>query len=93
MNEKSVALYELMVHKGYPEEFSRVIATEMGTEFTAEKMIGYIAIPGMRPLEEVADEMLSIKALRDRIRNKHIAENAQAKINRIYNEFNDRDDD
>ena len=39
MNEKSKELYGLMLKKGYPEEFSRLICLEMNTEFTAEKML------------------------------------------------------
>ena len=39
MNEKSQRLYDLMLRKGYPEEFSRLICAEMSTDFTAEKMI------------------------------------------------------
>ena len=93
MNEKSVVLYDLMVHKGYPEEFARIISTEMNTEFTAERMIGYIAAPGKKSLEDVADEMLAIKSFRDSIRDKHIAENAQQKINYIYRDFNEGGED
>ena len=92
MNEKSVVLYELMVHKGYPEEFAGIISSEMNTEFTAERMISYIAAPGKRSLEDVADEMIAIKSFRDRLRDKHIAENAQAKINYIYRDFNEGND-
>ena len=89
MSEKSEILYKLMLRKGYPEAFARVIATEMSTDFTADRMIGYIARNNLRPLEEVADEMLAIQSDRDRIREKHISENAQAKINDLYRNFNE----
>lgn len=88
-SEKSDVLYKLMLHKGYPEAFARVIAAEMSTDFTAERMISYIGRNGLRPLEEVADEMLAIQSDRDRIRDKHISEHAQQKINILYRDINE----
>ena len=58
VSEKSGILYELMLRKGYPEGFARIIAAEMNTDFTAERMISYIGRSGKRPLEEVADEVM-----------------------------------
>ena len=89
MSEKSKLLYELMLRKGYPEEFSRLICAEMNTDFTAERMISYIGRKDKHRLEDVADEMLAIKDLRDRIVNKHISEHAQAKINDLYRNINE----
>ena len=88
-SEKGDILYRLMLRKGYPEEFARIIAAEMSTDFTAELMIVYIGRAGLRPLEEVADEMLAIQSDRDRIRDKHIAEHAQSKINDLYRNINE----
>lgn len=84
MSEKSETLYKLMVYKGYPDEFSRLISNEMDTDYLADRMIHYIGNGGMRPLEEVADEMLSIKAFRDKLVDKHKSEHAQARINEMY---------
>ena len=84
ISEKSRQLYELMVRKGYPENFAALIASEMHTEFTAGRMLGYIARSEKLPLEEVADEMLAILSDRDRITQKHILEHAQSKINEMY---------
>ncbi len=39
MNEKSQQLYDMMLRKGYPEEFSRLICLEMNTDFVWQ---GYI---------------------------------------------------
>lgn len=86
---KSELLLKLMLHKGYPEEFSRIISDEMRTDFTADKMMGYIGRNGLRPLEEVADEMMAILSERDRIREKHISEHAQQKINILYRDINE----
>lgn len=88
MNSKSELLYELMLRKGYPEEFSRLICSEMNTDFTAEKMISYIG-GELHRLEDVADEMIAIKDLRDRLINKHISEHAQVSINKLYREINE----
>ena len=82
-NEK---LYELMVEKGYPAGFAGIVAEQMRTEYTSERMISYVKRTGLVPPEEFADEMLAIQAERDRLREKHIAEYAQQKLNRLYNE-------
>ena len=84
ISEKSRQLYDLMVSKGYPHEFSTMIANELHTEFTATRMIGYISRSDRLPLEEVADEMLAILSDRDRIVEKHVLEHAQSKINEMY---------
>ena len=88
MKSKSEMLFELMLRRGYPEDFSRLICAEMSTDFTAEKMISYISGERHR-LEDVADEMIAIKDLRDRLVDKHISEHAQASINKLYREINE----
>ena len=90
MNDKSKLLYELMLRKGYPEEFSRLICAEMSTDFTAERMMNYVSGPKKR-LEDVADEMIAIKDLRDRLINKHITEHANRSINELYRNINEDD--
>ena len=84
VSDYSAQLYEFMVRKGYPEEFSAVVANELRTEFTAKRMMGYLSKSDVLPLEEVADEMLAILSDRDRIMQKHQTEYAQAKINEMY---------
>ena len=88
MNEKSKLLYELMIRKGYPEEFSRLICSEMNTGFTAERMMYYVSGSKKR-LEDVADEVVAIKELRDRLINKHITEHANRSINDLYRNINE----
>ena len=88
MKSKTEILYELMLRRGYPEEFSRLICSEMNTDFTAERMISYIG-GGKHRLEDVADEMIAIKELRDHLVNKHISEHAQASINNLYRNINE----
>ena len=88
MSEKSELLYELMLRKGYPEAFSRLICAEMNTDFTAEKMMRYVSGSRKR-LEDIADEMVAIKDFRDRMVNKHISVHAQASINDLYRNINE----
>ena len=90
---KPQQLYELMLRKGYPQEFSTMIVGELHTDFTATRMIGYISRSDKLPLEEVADEMLAILSDRDRIAQKHILEHAQAKINEMYRNQSDSFDE
>jgi Flp pilus assembly CpaF family ATPase len=88
MSEKSKLLYDLMLRKGYPEAFTRLICAEMNTDFTAERMMSYIS-RGEHRLEDVADEMLAIQELREKIKDKHISEHAQASINDLYRNINE----
>lgn len=88
MTDKSRELYDLMLKRGYPERFSRLICLEMNTEFTAEKMMHYIAGEKHR-LEDVADEMLAIKEFRDRLVDKHLTEHANKSINDLYRNLNE----
>ena len=88
MCEKSRLLYEMMLRKGYPEQFSKLICMEMNTDFTAERMMYYVS-GEMKRLEDVADEMVAIIELRDRLINKHITEHANAKINDLYRNINE----
>ena len=88
MCEKSRLLYDLMLQKGYPEKFSMLICMEMNTDFTAEKMMNYVSGERKR-LEDVADEMVAIKDLRDRLVSKHISEHANISINNLYRNINE----
>ena len=91
MSEKCELLYKLMLRKGYPEEFSRLICAEMSTDFTAERMMYYVSGEKKR-LEDIADEMVAIKDLRDRLINKHITEHANQSINDLYRNINEDED-
>ncbi len=80
----SQKLYDLMTGKGYPAAFAGVICHELHTEYAAGRMISYIARNPLLPPEEVADEMYAILNDRDRIIEKHIAEDAQKKLSEWY---------
>jgi hypothetical protein len=93
MTENGEKLYDLMLRIGYPDNFSRIIAEQMQTEYTSQRMCAWLGRAGLLPAEEVADEMLSILAERDRLVQKHIAMHAQKKINQLYMEGLDPDDE
>ena len=86
MTKHSEKVYSVMCYLGYPESFALLIAREMATEYTANRIIAYFGRAGKPPLEEVADEMLAIQADRDKFVDKHINQHAQEVINRMYAE-------
>ena len=86
MKEKSNLsknLYEIMVKKGYPHEFADIITKNLNTDYTAQRMIWYLEHYDFLPMEEVADEMISILSDRNRIMQKKELE----KVNEKWNEF------
>lgn len=66
-SEVSMQLYKLMLERDYPEEFCDIITRNLNTDFTAQRMIGYLYHYEHPPVAEIADEMLSILADRNRI--------------------------
>lgn len=78
---KSIELYNIMIKRGYPTEFSDLVTKNLNTDFTAQRMIGYILHYDKLPLEEVADEMLAILSERNRIMAKKETEDANARYN------------
>ena len=80
----SGGLYRLMVREGYPADFAALVAKEMNTDYLARRMIAYVTRAGLIPPEEFADEMLAILEDRDRFVQKHMAEEAQAKVSEFY---------
>ena len=84
---KSDAIYEILLQKGFAESLCREIAYKyMNTDYTATRMLGYLYRMIELKEEQLVDEMIAILEDRDRIIKKHEMEQAQAAINRIYNE-------
>lgn len=84
---KSDAIYEILLQKGFAESLCREIAYKyMNTDYTATRMLGYLYRMTELKEEQLVDEMIAILEDRDRIIKKHEMEQAQAAINRIYNE-------
>lgn len=84
---KSDAIYEILLQKGFAESLCREVAYKyMNTDYTATRMLGYLYRMTELKEEQLVDEMIAILEDRDRIIKKHEMEQAQAAINRIYNE-------
>ena len=79
----SMQLYQMMLKRGYPEEFCDLITKNLNTDFTANRMIGYLYHYEHPLVEEVVDEMLTILSDRNRIMQKKEMEETNAK----WNEF------
>ena len=88
-SEMSMELYEMMLDRGYPEEFCDLISKNLNTDFTA----GYLSHYQELPLEEIVDEMLSILADRNRIMQKKQLESNNAEWNRFLEEGFGLDED
>ena len=58
--EKSMELYHIMLKRGYPEEFCDQVTKNLNTDWTAQRMIGYLSHYKKLPMEEIVDEMLAI---------------------------------
>lgn len=78
---KSVELYNLMLQRGYREEFCNLVTKNLNTDFTAQRMIGYLYHYEHPPVEEIADEMISILSDRNRIMEKKELEAVNARWN------------
>ena len=78
-------LIEAIVHMGYPEEFGKIIAKNLGSEKTMRRMTAYLYSAKPRSAEEIADEMLAIMSDRERWIAKKEAEEANARYNEILN--------
>ena len=76
-------LYEILIDKGYSEQFSDLIPKNLNTDFTAGRMIGYLSHYTSLPEAEIVDEMLSILSDRNRIMQKRDMEATDARWNRI----------
>ena len=76
-------LVEMIVRMGYPEDFGKVIARNLGSEKTMRRMTAYLHHAKPRSAEEIADEMLAIMSDRERWIRKKEAEEANARYNEL----------
>ncbi len=77
-------LYQMMAERGYPKNLCDLVTRNLNTDYTAIRMIGYLSHYSYLPEEEVVDEMLAILSDQNALVKKKEAEQAQAKINEIY---------
>lgn len=84
-SDKCIYVYDLLKEKGFPDEFCKEIAYKyLNTDYTAQRMQGYLLRYHQPSLEEVVDEMYAIIGDRDRFVEKHEVERAQARVSQIY---------
>jgi hypothetical protein len=84
-SKKSIEVYETLLKKGFPDELCTEVAYKyMNTDFTANRMLGYLYRLTQPSVQEIVDEMFAIISDRDRIVDKHKSEYAQAMINDVY---------
>ena len=83
---KSMELYHTLLNRGYPAEFCEQISLNLNTDWTAQRMLGYLSHYKKLPMEEIADEMLAILSDRNRIMQKHELENTNARWNEFLNQ-------
>lgn len=82
-SEKSMELYHLMMKRGYPEVFCDEVTKNLNTDWTAQRMIGYLSHYQKLRLEDIADEVLAILNDRNRIMDKKSTEEANIRWNEI----------
>ena len=82
--ELSMQLYKMLLQRGYQEELCDAITKNLNTDYTATRMIGYLCQYSYLPEEQLVDEMLAILSDREALIRKKEMEQAQAKINEIY---------
>lgn len=80
-SEESMRLYQMMLDRGYPEDFCLQVTLNLNTDWTARRMMGYLSHYKKLPLEEIVDEMLSILSDRNRIMEKKDLEEINSKWN------------
>lgn len=80
----SMQLYHMLVERGYHEGLCDLITKNLNTDYTATRMIGYLCQYSYLPEEQLVDEMLAILSDREALIKKKEMEQAQAKINEIY---------
>lgn len=82
---KSMELYDILLRRGYPEPFCDEITKNLNTDWTVQRMIGYLSHYKKLPMEEIADEKLAILNDRNRIMRKHELEETNARWNEYLN--------
>lgn len=90
---KSLELYDILIARGYSERFSYEVTCNLNTDWTAQRMIGYLSYYKKLPEEEIADEVLAILSDRARIMKKKELEEVNGKWNQFLWQGFDSDED
>lgn len=93
-SEKSIELYNLLLRRGYPKPFCDEVTKNLNTDWTAQRLIGYLSHYQKLKMEDVADEVLAILSDRNRIMKKKRLEEVNARWNQFLCEgFGDEDEE
>ncbi len=93
-SEKSIELYNLLLRRGYPEPFCDEVTKNLNTDWTAQRLIGYLSHYQKLKMEDVADEVLAILSDRNRIMKKKRLEEVNARWNQFLCEgFGNEDEE
>lgn len=84
--QKSIELYNTLLNRGFPQEFCEQISLNLNTDWTAQRMLGYLSHYRKLPMAEIVDEMLAILSDRNWIMQRHEWENTNAKWNEFLNQ-------
>ena len=68
------------------------VSLNLNTDWTAQRMLGYLSHYRKLPMAEIVDEMLAILSDRNRIMQKHEWENTNAKWNEFLNQGFQKED-
>lgn len=82
--KKSLRVTEELLRLGFEPGFSGVVGEQLGTDFTADRMLAYLRAAKPHSAEEVADEMLAILEFRDKCVEKHVLEGCRASREREH---------
>ena len=83
--QKSMELYNTLLNRGFPQEFCEQISLNLNTDWTAQRMLGYLSHYRKLPMAEIVDEMLAICSEIEAWRDKKECEEANAKYNELLN--------
>ena len=87
-------LIRTLERMGYPEDFAKAVAKNLGSEKTMRRMTAYLQAAKPRSAEEIADEMLAIMSDRDRWVQKKENEYYNSRYNQmLYEGLGDPDED
>lgn len=63
----SLDVTDRLLQMGFSDAFARLVGEQLNTDFTAKQMLGYLRDAQPKTMEAVADEMLGILSLRDKL--------------------------
>ena len=55
--QKSMELYNTLLNRGFPQEFCEQISLNLNTDWTAQRMLGYLSHYRKLPMAEIVDEI------------------------------------